>query len=289
MTTPRQPRTIELTVEVPGTPEQVWAAIATGPGITAWMHPTEVEEREGGTFTYDMGAGVPNADVNNSGVVTGWEPSRRFAQRSHWQPASGDLPAVELATEWLVEARSGDTCVVRMVMSGFGSGADWDNEVEGMTGGLAASLRGLRSYLARIADETEIRAVIDGRADALRAKDAGRFLSHYAPEVASFGLAPPLRYPRAEEQAMTEWFGGFAGSIGFEIRDLAVTVGGDVAFSVSLNRMTGTRTGGDRTDLWYRETLGLRRTGDGWSITHEHDSVPFHMDGSDKAALDLVP
>ncbi len=48
-------RALHLEVEVPGAPEQVWDAIATGPGVTAWMQPTEVEEREGGTFSYDTG------------------------------------------------------------------------------------------------------------------------------------------------------------------------------------------------------------------------------------------
>ena len=60
---------------MPGTPEQVWAAIATGPGISAWLHHTEVEEREGGgRYAFHMGAGL-----NESGVVSGWDPPRRFA------------------------------------------------------------------------------------------------------------------------------------------------------------------------------------------------------------------
>jgi uncharacterized protein YndB with AHSA1/START domain len=66
------PRSIELAVEVPGTPEEVWDAIATGPGITAWLQPTEVDGREGGTFSYDMGSGPV------FGTVTGWDPPRRY-------------------------------------------------------------------------------------------------------------------------------------------------------------------------------------------------------------------
>ena len=42
-------RSIELEVEVQGTPEEVWRAIATGPGISSWYVPHVVEEREGGT------------------------------------------------------------------------------------------------------------------------------------------------------------------------------------------------------------------------------------------------
>jgi uncharacterized protein YndB with AHSA1/START domain len=135
-----RPRTIDLEIEVPGTPEQVWAAIATGPGITAWMHPTELEEREGGSFSFDMGAGM-----TGSGTVTEWEPPHRFVQEIDWP--GGDVPA-RLATEWRVEARAGGTCVVRMVMSGFGTGADWDDEIAGMGEGMRLALELLQLYLA---------------------------------------------------------------------------------------------------------------------------------------------
>ena len=41
-------RWVQAEVEVPGTPEEVWRAIATGPGISSWFVPSEVDEREGG-------------------------------------------------------------------------------------------------------------------------------------------------------------------------------------------------------------------------------------------------
>jgi uncharacterized protein YndB with AHSA1/START domain len=136
------PRVIDLRVEVTGTPEQVWEAIATGPGISAWLQPTEVEEREGGRFAFDMGAGV-----NDSGTVTAWDPPRRFATGGvRWQPEGA--PAASLATEWRVEAASGGTCVVRMVMSGFGDGAAWDREIQGLTEGMRKALESLRSSRA---------------------------------------------------------------------------------------------------------------------------------------------
>src|SRR3954447_19589055 len=92
--------TLELEIEVPGTPEQVWEAIATGPGISSWIHPTTVEEREGGTFTFDMGTGP------QSGTVTAWEPPHRFGEQVAWG-GPGDMPTTTLATEWLVAAPSG--------------------------------------------------------------------------------------------------------------------------------------------------------------------------------------
>ena len=145
MTTPDdhapEPRTIELEVEVPGTPEQVWEAIATGPGLAAWFVPAEVAEREGGTVSLDVGWGM-----QESGTVTAWEPPRRFAYLEEL-PASGTAPAGNLATEFLVEARSGGTCVVRLVSSAFGGGHDWDQELEDTRDGWRVYLRNLRLYL----------------------------------------------------------------------------------------------------------------------------------------------
>jgi len=91
-----------------------------------------------------MGVG---GGLGDSGAVTGWEPPRRFATGGvRWEPAQ-DGPPAELATEWTVEARDGGTCVVRMVISGFGSGAAWDNEIDGMSSGMRAALDSLRGYL----------------------------------------------------------------------------------------------------------------------------------------------
>jgi uncharacterized protein YndB with AHSA1/START domain len=140
MTGDESERRIELEVEVPGTPEEVWEAIATGPGISAWMHPAEVEGREGGRFAYDLGGGM-----RESGRVTGWEPPHRFAQEEQWS-TEGEEP-VTLATEWLVEARAGGTCVVRMVMSGFGPGARWEDEIGGVAEGMKGGLACLRLYM----------------------------------------------------------------------------------------------------------------------------------------------
>jgi PhnB protein len=53
--------------------------------------------------------------------------------------------------------------------------------------------------------------------------------------------------------------------------------------------MSGTKTDGEEVRLWFRRTLGLRKFGREWKIVHEHESVPFHMDGSLTAAIDLQP
>ena len=59
------PRTVDLEVTVPGTPDQVWDAIATGPGISSWLHPTRVDEHVGGAFGFDMGGSAEDAHARH--------------------------------------------------------------------------------------------------------------------------------------------------------------------------------------------------------------------------------
>lgn len=140
--------------------------------------------------------------------------------------------------------------------------------------------------------EAQIRKLVDNWANALRAKDADRVVSHYAAENVMFVLAPPLQYSPDNsfgKKGVEEWFASFKGPIGYEIRDLKITTGDDVAFCHSLNRLNAKKTDGEKTDMWVRETLCFRKVDDQWKITHQHESVPFYMDGSYKAAVDLRP
>ncbi len=142
--TPNVPLHLEFEIEVPGSPEQVWQALATAAGISAWFLPTESEERLGGRLVTHMGPEDAPADI------TAWDPPRRFAYEEDLTALFGqDLgPITPLATEFLVEARSGGTCVVRVVSSAFGTGADWEQEfVDDMRTGWVPFFEQLRLYL----------------------------------------------------------------------------------------------------------------------------------------------
>lgn len=133
-------RSVDFEFEVPGTPEDVWQALATGPGISSWFVPTEVEERDGkpASVTYHFGPGM---DIQS--VVTASDRPRRLAQQG-----SGMTPdAPPMATEWHIEARAGGICVVRVVHSLFASTDDWDNQLEMAKGGWAGFLNILRIYM----------------------------------------------------------------------------------------------------------------------------------------------
>lgn len=142
-------RRIEVKVEVPVTPEQAWEAIATGPGITGWFMPAEVDERVGGSVVHHH-----EADMSSSGTITAYEVPHRFAyEESAEEFAPDDSGPPVTATEFLVEARSGGTCVVRVVMSGFGEGEAWDQAIESFTAGWRQALVSLRLYLTHFRGE----------------------------------------------------------------------------------------------------------------------------------------
>ena len=173
MTIPDQPEPdrvehrTERTYEVPASPQQVWDAIATADGISAWMVPTRLDPQIGGEVSFDFG------EFTSTGVVTDYTPNRRFAYEEPWpiadrveaMPAAmvewfntigvplsdvyDDLSSVTpIATEFLIESASGGTCVVRVVTSAYGSGADWEHEFfTEMIAGVIPMLDNLADYL----------------------------------------------------------------------------------------------------------------------------------------------
>jgi uncharacterized protein YndB with AHSA1/START domain len=123
--------------EVPATPDEVWAAIATGPGIDSWfMGHSDVRPGADGAVRTVFGEYAPELDV------TAWDPARRFAYRS------GEAPDGRfIAYEFLIEGRAGGSTVLRTVTSGFLPGDDWADEFEAMTLGGEMYFRTLIEYL----------------------------------------------------------------------------------------------------------------------------------------------
>ena len=135
-------RWVEMEFITPGTPEEVWQAMASGAGNTAWFTNTTIDERVGGAIRFEFGAGM-----TSSGEVTRWEPPHRFGYvERDWSEG-----APPVATDITITSRSGDQCVVRMVHSLFASSDDWDDQLEGFEKGWPGFFEVLRIYLAEFA------------------------------------------------------------------------------------------------------------------------------------------
>src|ERR1700749_4607288 len=127
--------------EVPPSPDEVWAAIASGPGIDSWfMGRSEVQPGPDGTVRTVFGEYAPELGV------TVWDPARRFAYRSGVAPDGRFI-----AYEFLIEGRAGSSTVLRTVTSGFLPGEDWAEEFEAMTLGTELYFRTLAEYLTYFA------------------------------------------------------------------------------------------------------------------------------------------
>jgi uncharacterized protein (TIGR02246 family) len=126
--------------------------------------------------------------------------------------------------------------------------------------------------------ETQIKALIDAWADAVRRHDLPGILAHHAPDIVMFDLPPPLQSRGMDEYEKT-WdlfFRYHKPSQAFDIEELAITAGEEVAFAVAIMRCgSGTVSGPpEENGFLFRLTIGLRNIDGGWRITHEHHSVP---------------
>lgn len=139
-------------------------------------------------------------------------------------------------------------------------------------------------------DEAAIQRLLDDGIGSLREKNIEGLMAMFAQGVVTFDIAPPLRYMGADalRKLWEAVFSSVQGPIGYELHDLNITVGDDVAFSHSLNRISGTMNNGQRIAVWLRWTACFRKIGGKWLIVHHQNSVPVDMEHG-KAVLDLNP
>jgi uncharacterized protein YndB with AHSA1/START domain len=139
-------------VEVDATPEEVWAAIATGPGCDSWfMGRTEIVPGKGGTVRTDVGGYAMES------TITEWEPFRRFAYRGDESPDGRFI-----AFEYLIEGREQGSTVLRLVTSGFLPGDDWEDEYDAMVKGGAMYFATLVAYLTHFTGRTATPITVEG-------------------------------------------------------------------------------------------------------------------------------
>ena len=143
--------------------------------------------------------------------------------------------------------------------------------------------------------QSEVRALLDRRVAASRAKDIDLLMALYAPEIVYFDVVPPLQGFIGQDEVrrnFLRWFDEYDGPIGLETRDMIIAAAGDIAFAHMLHIDKGNRhfAKAGLTEAWVRSTVCLRRSPAGWLITHEHISWPFEFntDGG-KAVMTPAP
>jgi ketosteroid isomerase-like protein len=138
-------------------------------------------------------------------------------------------------------------------------------------------------------DAADIGAILDAIAAGNRARDAAAIARHYQPDARIADLAPPLLRRGFHPEGVQAWLDGWDGPVEIATRDLLVEVDGALAVAHGLQHVRSRTRGGEDAAWCARITRTFARAQAGWLITHEHESVPFHMDGSFRAAVDLEP
>ncbi|MFJ8113369.1 YybH family protein [Streptomyces sp. NPDC096132] len=142
----------------------------------------------------------------------------------------------------------------------------------------------------READEALIRRQIGKIVEGLRDKDLEGLERLYTTDVVSFDVEPPLQHVGVAAKSRN-WANVFAffETVTYEVRDLVLAVGDDVAFGHAFARLSGTLKNGTATSgMWVRITYGLRKIDGAWLIAHDQVSVPLDI-VSGKGVTDLEP
>jgi ketosteroid isomerase-like protein len=125
-------------------------------------------------------------------------------------------------------------------------------------------------------EEARIRALLEAWADAVRRHDLPAILAHHEPDMVMFDLPPPLQCKgiAAYKETWDLFFGCHTPGAAFDIEELAVTAGRDVAFATAIMRCVSSSNPADKDGFLFRLTVGLRKSGGEWRIAHEHHSEP---------------
>ncbi|KXF74955.1 ketosteroid isomerase [Paramesorhizobium deserti] len=139
--------------------------------------------------------------------------------------------------------------------------------------------------------ESEVRAVLESRVEACRAKDIDRLMSLYSPDIVYFDVVPPLYFSGTDavRNNFLRWFNEYEGPIGLETRELNIVASENAAFARMLHQDMGNANLTEKQKgFWLRSTVCCERSDGGWWITHEHISLPVDF-RSGSVLMNLAP
>lgn len=128
----------------------------------------------------------------------------------------------------------------------------------------------------------EVRAIVEAWAAGVRARDIDAVLRHHAADLLLYDVVGPVRlrgldaYRRTWVEEFFPWHGGTGR---FDLVDLDVVAGADVAFATAMIACAGTEDG-ERVEFTLRLTIGLAKRDGAWLVVHEHHSQPLDFDAT---------
>jgi ketosteroid isomerase-like protein len=138
--------------------------------------------------------------------------------------------------------------------------------------------------------EDQVRRQVSKLAEGIHAKDLEGLQRLYTADVVSFDVEPPLQHVGVAAK-MKNWANVFTifQDATYEVRDLTIVAGDDVAFGHCFGRLSGTLKNGTATSgMWVRATFCFQQVEGNWLIAHDQVSVPLDVP-SGKGVTDLEP
>lgn len=131
--------------------------------------------------------------------------------------------------------------------------------------------------LTTAADEAQVRLVLQRWATATRTGQWDHVLANHLPDVLIYDVLAPMKYEGAAayRQSWDEWQPTTQGEAQFDLQDLSVTVGVDVAFAHCFIKCGGVLSSGNTFEDLVRATFCLRKASGSWKVVHQHISKPI--------------
>jgi ketosteroid isomerase-like protein len=132
---------------------------------------------------------------------------------------------------------------------------------------------------AGTSDTAEITALEQRLIDGITARDAKQIMSCYSDDVFVYDVVPPRQYigAAAFQKPWRGFLDMFKGPINAEVNDLVINSDGKIAYSRSVQRVSGTTNEGKPFDATFRITDVYRKSHGKWVIVQEHISVPLDV------------
>ena len=122
-------------------------------------------------------------------------------------------------------------------------------------------------------NDSAIRQLIESWARAVETRDLDSIIANHSPDILMFDVPTvQLKGIEAYRESWQQMFPWLGENGKFELTDLEVTAGEDVAFATAILHCAGTELQRQGAELTIRLTLGLEKLDGQWTVMHEHHS-----------------